>query len=482
MTKKRLLGWSAGLFATAIAAAAFGQNQAGASGSLSLSSSQGASASGDASASGAADDSKKYEPEDMMFEAGVFLGMMFPSSEHNLREDLPQQSNVLVPHEEFASVAPEFGARLAFYPLKYVGGEVEGGWLPTSTDTDSTASIYAARLHVIGQFPIGRITPFVLFGGGALGAGSKPMGNDTDPALHFGLGAKYGITPGIAIRADLRDTMAQKFGADDGDLTHFPEILVGAAFQLKLRGEKQTERVLAVPQDSDVDGITDDRDQCPKDAGIAPTGCPDKDSDGDGVLDQKDVCPAEAGKTQCGCPVKDTDGDGLPDELDKCPTEAGPINGCPDLDADKDGINTPDDKCPDQAEVKNGFDDTDGCPDEIPEKVRKFSGVIAGITFDTGKDTIKPTSEPVLTNALAILQEYPQLKIEISGHTDNVGTEEANVELSQKRADAVKAWFVAKGIDAARLTTRGAGPKEPIGDNKTMEGKQKNRRIEFKLQ
>jgi outer membrane protein OmpA-like peptidoglycan-associated protein len=479
MTKKRLVGWSAGLIAMATATAAFGQDQAGASGSLSLSSSEGASASGDANASG--DSDKDYEPEDMMFEAGAFLGLMLPSSDHNLREDINAQAGVATPHEEYAGVAPEFGGRIAFYPIKYVGGELEGGWLPTSTETDDSASIFAGRLHLIGQFPLGRITPFALIGGGALGAGSKPMGNDTDPALHFGLGVKYGITPAIAIRADLRDTMAQKVNEDDGTLTHFPELLVGVAFQLAFRGKKEAAPV-AAPKDTDADGFTDDKDQCPKEPGIAPSGCPDKDTDGDGVMDSKDVCPAEAGKTACGCPIKDTDGDGLPDDFDKCPTEPGPNNGCPDLDADKDGINTPDDKCPEQPETKNGFDDADGCPDEIPEKIRKFSGVIAGIEFDTGKDTIRPTSEPVLTNAAAILAEYPQLKIEISGHTDNVGSEESNVDLSKRRADSVKAWFVAKGIAAERMTTRGAGPKEPIADNKTAAGKQKNRRIEFKLQ
>jgi hypothetical protein len=224
MMKKRLVGWSAGLFATAVAAAALGQNQTGASGSLSLDSSTGASASGDASASGMGDDDKKYEPEDMMFEAGAFLGLMLPSSNHNLRAD-PAEGSV-GPHEEFASVAPEFGGRLAFYPIKYVGAEIEGAWLPTSTDSDSSASIFAGRLHAIGQLPMGRLTPFVLLGFGALGAGSTPMGTDSDPAIHFGAGVKYGITPGIALRADLRDTMAQKFGADQGSLTHFPELFL----------------------------------------------------------------------------------------------------------------------------------------------------------------------------------------------------------------------------------------------------------------
>ncbi len=121
MTNKRMVGWGAGLCATLVCASAFGQDQSQASGSLSLSTSSGASASGDASGPAAPDDDKDYEPEDMMFESGVFAGILFPSSDHNLREDL---GNVAV-YEEYASVAPVFGARVAFYPIRFVGAEVE---------------------------------------------------------------------------------------------------------------------------------------------------------------------------------------------------------------------------------------------------------------------------------------------------------------------------------------------------------------------
>lgn len=473
MTKKRLVGWGVGLCATLVSAAAFGQSQA--SGSLSLSTSSGANASGDASGPAVPDDDGEYEPEDMSFEAGLFAGILLPSSKHNLRED--QRSPAVF--EEYASVAPAFGARVAFYPIKYVGAEVEGMWAPTSTESDSTASIFAGRLHVIGQYGIGRFTPFILAGGGALGASSSAMGNDTDPAVHFGAGLKYALTRGLGLRLDLRDTLSQKANADDGDLTHHLEFTLGLAVTLKPRGKEKV--VAAAPVDSDGDGFYDGFDKCPDQPGISPDGCPDKDSDGDGIPDSKDVCPAEAGPAPCGCAVKDSDGDGLPDEYDKCPNEAGPINGCPDLDEDKDGINLPDDKCPDQPETLNGYEDSDGCPDEVPEKVRKFTGVIAGIEFDRGKDTIRPVSEGVLTNALAILQEYPTLRIEISGHTDTDGSREDNIDLSKRRAESVKKWFVEKGIDENRITTRGAGPDEPIADNKTAAGKQKNRRIEFKL-
>ena len=160
---------------------------------------------------------------------------------------------------------------------------------------------------------------------------------------------------------------------------------------------------------------------------------------------------------------------------------AGPIEGCPDPDPDRDGISGDADKCPNEPETKNGFEDADGCPDTIPDKVKKFSGVVKGIEFDRGKDTIRPVSTPVLDEALAVLKEYATIKIQISGHTDTDGEHDKNVDLSQRRADAVKAYFVGKGVDAGRIQTRGVGPDEPIADNKTAAGKQKNRRIEFKV-
>jgi len=456
--------------------AAPASSDASASGSASLGS-EGASAEGDASGSGEKPDSA-YEPQDMEFTMGLSLGLMFPASDHNLRHE----------DERIEEFGLGFGgaARVGFHPLKYVGLEIEGMWMHTSVENDSSAALFAGRAHAMLQFPIGRIVPFAVVGLGALGAGSNSMGTDTDPAFHFGLGLKYAVTEVISARLDLRDTMAQRSStatepAANGDLTHFPEVLLGVSIALDPRHEECAPPPPA-PKDSDKDGFVDPNDKCPTEPGIAPDGCPDKDSDGDTVMDSKDACPAEPGPApRGGCPVKDTDKDGTPDDCDKCPTEPGPLNGCADLDSDKDGINTPDDKCPDKAEIKNGFDDEDGCPDEIPEKVRKFTGVVKGIEFDTGKDTIKPVSDSVLHGALIVLQEYPKTRIEISGHTDNVGTAEANLDLSKRRADSVKKWFVEKGIDEKRVETRGAGPNEPIADNKGQMGRQKNRRIEFKL-
>jgi OOP family OmpA-OmpF porin len=476
MNEKTMVGFGAAVLSALIAHGAMAQEpasgNASASGSVSLGGDSGASASGDASASGA-DDDKKFEPEPMQFELGAILGFMLPSKDHNLRADTTRQ----FPY----TFAPEVGLRASFIPIQFLGVEAEGAWMWTTTEQDNDANLFAARVHVLGQLPMGRLTPFLVVGGGAIGAGSGTMGTDTDPAIHFGLGAKYAFTQALGLRLDLRDTMHQKFNEDQGTLTHSPEVLLSLQFALHLRHERD-EAAPAAPADSDHDGFADANDKCPKEPGIAPDGCPDKDTDGDTVMDSKDACPADPGPpASCGCGVKDTDKDGVPDDLDKCPNEPGTINGCPDLDPDHDGINVPADKCPDKPETVNGFDDDDGCPDEIPEKIRKFTGVIKGIEFDTGKDTIRATSEPVLENALLVLNEFPKTRIEISGHTDNQGTRDANLDLSKRRADSVKKWFVGKGVDESRIETRGAGPDEPIADNKTAEGKQKNRRIEFKL-
>jgi outer membrane protein OmpA-like peptidoglycan-associated protein len=465
--------------AAGTAPAAAPSTAASGSGSLSLSSSDGASASGDASAEAEKSD-RDFEPHDMEWTVGAAFTLMFPASDHNLRheDERPQEYGL----------APGLAVRMAFFPLRYAGLELEGAWWHTSTKDDKSAALFAARAHAMLQLPLGRFVPFAVVGLGALGAGSNPMGTDTDPAFHFGLGAKYAFTQALSARLDLRDTMAQRAqtaedpAAEQGDLTHFPEVMLGVSLALDAHHEECATAPAAGPKDSDGDGFTDPNDRCPMQPGIAPDGCPDKDSDGDGLLDSKDACPTESGPASTGgCPIRDTDKDGIPDEFDKCPNEPGPVNGCPDLDPDHDGINVPEDKCPDKAEIKNGFDDEDGCPDEIPEKIRKFTGVIKGIEFDTGKDTIRAASDGVLNGALIVLQEYPKTRIEISGHTDDVGKPEDNLDLSRRRAESVKNWFVAKGIDGKRIETRGAGPNEPISDNKGPVGRQKNRRIEFKL-
>lgn len=119
--------------------------------------------------------------------------------------------------------------------------------------------------------------------------------------------------------------------------------------------------------------------------------------------------------------------------------------------------------------------------DWLAEQLAKSGSVaLEGITFDTGKAAIKPESKAVLDQIGALLTKDAALKLEIQGHTDNVGAPTANLTLSQQRADAVKKYLVeTHGVAAARLTTAGFGDTKPVADNTTEEGRAKNRRVEL---
>ena len=104
---------------------------------------------------------------------------------------------------------------------------------------------------------------------------------------------------------------------------------------------------------------------------------------------------------------------------------------------------------------------------------------IYGILFDLDSATIRSESKPVLDEVVASLTAQPDWRLTIEGHTDSTGTAEHNRVLSQQRADAVKAFLVAAGIDEARLRTSGFGSTQPIADNATELGRSQNRRVEL---
>ena len=437
----------------------------------------------------------RYAPEANLWELGLFSTLMFPSPSHRFIEPgsrLPQQD---------LDPAAGFGVRFAYFPLAFLGAEIDAAAMPTASADGSSAGIHVARGHLIGQLPGSSITPFVLFGMGALGATSEAMGTDTDPAFHFGGGVKAALDAYLSVRLDVRDSMTQRVGSSDGEQTHHPEIMLGLTFSLERKRPDRDgdgfadhrDDCVDLPgdaqgcpaADADRDGVPDADDECKDQAGRGPSGCPD--TDADGVLDQKDACPTEAGILphgcpQAACPCTDTDSDGVTDPSDKCPQQpARTADGCPVHDADADGITDEVDKCPREPESKNGFEDADGCPDAVPEAVQRFSGVVEGITFAYNSDEVTPKSRPVLDEAAKVFKQYSVTKILITGHTDDQGERQYNLDLSARRALAVKAYLVAAGVLPDSLDTRGAGPDEPRADNKTPEGQQKNRRIEFKI-
>jgi outer membrane protein OmpA-like peptidoglycan-associated protein len=238
--------------------------------------------------------------------------------------------------------------------------------------------------------------------------------------------------------------------------------------------------------DSDGDGLSD-YDEVMK-YGTDPNKA---DTDGDGLNDGDELLKY---KTD---PLKaDTDGDGLNDGDEILKYKTDPLKTDTDGDGLSDGdevlkyktdplkVDTDGGTVSDGQEVKNGTNPLDPS-DDIPkpkETLKSEVGkaiVLEGIVFKTGSAEITPESESILVKAYNTLAENKEIQVEIDGFTDNVGKRAANLTLSLKRADAVKADLVKRGIVESRITTKGFGPDRPIASNATKEGKQKNRRIEF---
>jgi outer membrane protein OmpA-like peptidoglycan-associated protein len=400
-----------------------------------------------------------------------------------------------------------FGLRLGIMFNDIFGVEGEFGVIPSESRSlvfDIWNITY--RGHLIAQFgakdPDRKLIPFVLFGGGAMQIVSSKnesiIGKDTDAELYAGIGAKYRVDNGWGLRVDGRILFPPSSDSNGATVDYEALLSIYKEF-----GRKVVEKeVPSGPKDTDGDGIMDDVDKCPNEPGPKENGgCPDKDTDGDGIIDRLDKCPNEPEdkdgfEDADGCPDLDNDKDGVPDKDDKCPNEAGPVEnqGCPDKDTDGDGIIDRLDKCPDQPETKNGYQDEDGCPDEIPAKIKQFTGVIQGINFKVSSADLLPSSNGTLNKAVAVLKEFPELKMEIQGHTDDQpfapkkgATITDNTALSQARAESVTAYFVKNGIDAGRLTSKGYGSTMPVENPEGLKGaklnaaRAKNRRVEFKL-
>ena len=141
------------------------------------------------------------------------------------------------------------------------------------------------------------------------------------------------------------------------------------------------------------------------------------------------------------------------------------------------------DLCPDRAETPNGWEDDDGCPDArrvviTGERIE----ILDAVYFEVNKATILPVSFPILDAVADTMFAHPDIaKVEVQGHTDSDASEEFNLDLSQRRAQAVLDYLVAQGVEPGRMTAMGYGEGKPIDTNETPEGKAKNRRVEFHI-
>src|SRR3990172_1971519 len=174
------------------------------------------------------------------------------------------------------------------------------------------------------------------------------------------------------------------------------------------------------------------------------------DSDGDGVIDSKDQCP----ETPVGVRVDDF--------------------GCP-LDADNDGVPDYKDKCPG---TKSGLEvDENGCA-----KADTVAVVLQGDTnFEFNKDQLLPNAYPVLNELAETIKRTPAKRWKVEGHTDAIGSESYNMDLSRRRAQAVVNYLVSQGVNNSQLEVAPLGESQPIATNDTQEGRAMNRRVEIKI-
>lgn len=268
--------------------------------------------------------------------------------------------------------------------------------------------------------------------------------------------------------------------------------------------------IAAAPGDRDGDGRPDAVDQCPDepedpDGYEDDDGCAERqDQDGDGLADDVDLCPIEPEDADGvldldGCPDPDQDLDGIADAVDRCPSDAEDFDGhedrdgCPEADNDVDGIADASDRCPAEA----GPADQEGCPattaaaappPSIPVPEGRYENVevtstgieIQGqIVFTNNRAWIRRRSLGVLDTVAQALLDFPDITIEIQGHTDSRGPDRQNLRLSQARAQAVRTYLIRQGVARDRLTAAGYGETRPIDDNRTAEGRAANRRVEF---
>ncbi len=290
--------------------------------------------------------------------------------------------------------------------------------------------------------------------------------------------------------------------------------------------------------DDDADNICHTVDQCPEEAEDFDDfededGCPDPDNDQDGILDlddgpngscMNDPEDMDGFEDEDGCPDPDNDQDGIldlddgpngscmndPEDMDGFEDE----DGCPDPDNDQDGVldevDGPDGSCMNDPEDRDGFEDEDGCPDPdndqdtvldvdddcpmapgppdnqgCPRAVRVDRTqirILQRIEFEFDRAVLRPSAIPILEEVRDVLRVNPQIRrIRIEGHTDSQGADDYNMELSQRRAETVRSWLIEHGIDASRLEAQGFGESRAIASNRTREGRQTNRRVEFHI-
>ncbi len=330
------------------------------------------------------------------------------------------------------------------------------------------------------------------------------LGVEVDDSLIWSFGAVQSLTERFSIVAEVFGDLSKEallglksnFGdfqvmaAAGAGLTRDSttptwRLLVGVSFHY---GEPDLKML-----DSDLDGIADTKDSCPKQAEDVDgfqdeDGCPDPDNDQDQIADVDDRCPFHAEdidgvEDKDGCPDLDNDQDGIVDSRDKCPNEPEDFDGfadsdgCPEWDNDGDGIADAKDSCPTVAEDKDGDRDLDGCPD-----YDRLVTINVVVFFEKSSAEI-PLEDTVQLDRVArsLLAMPEKLHVWVEGHADDSGSAENNQVLSLQRADIVRGYLIEKGVPAERISSQAYGETQQLHGNQTLIDQLSNRRVEFRV-
>ncbi len=365
--------------------------------------------------------------------------------------------------------------------------------------------------------------------GASLGAGFELV---TAPGWTLGASLRYGwlrASPGASVDGNAIELDAS---------AHWLSLALTAGWGPR-RPVAPSAPPAAPPRDGDRDGLIDRDDRCPDlAAGPQPDptrpGCPRRDRDGDGLWDDLDRCPDvpvgdRPDTTNAGCPRPrhDRDGDDVDDDDDRCPDEAqgetpdAARRGCPDADDDNDRIRNGLDQCPAQ---HSGYhpdltrlgcplpdDDRDAVPDALDRCLRDAGApstnaqrngcpglvrivgdrieILRPVYFATARAELERRSAAVLDAVADAMRATPLIaRLRVEGHTDDQNDDASNLDLSQRRADAVRAWLLAHGVEADRVEAHGYGETRPavtpaptLSRRALRDARAANRRVVFNI-
>jgi outer membrane protein OmpA-like peptidoglycan-associated protein len=382
-------------------------------------------------------------------------------------------------------LGPKISVQVALEALLLSEGTAPSGHMTPQGTGRALLGLAGARLYPLSTTVTHTGEPWISASAGYASTGSL---------MRFGFGADLGYDFWIE-RIGIGPFLSYRQIVQADDALRGEDARVGV---FGVQGVWGPVRKLVTPErDWDRDGIVNDKDACPTvpedyDGFEDTDGCPEADNDKDGIPDLRDQCPDEAEdfdgfEDTDGCPEVDNDKDGIIDKRDACPRDPEDYDGfededgCPDLDNDKDEIPDAVDKCPNEPETFNGYADEDGCPDEISVRVVGAHIFLDDrIYFEWNRAEIRKESHPLVQRIGSLLKLHPEyLQISIEGHTDEMGSADYNLHLSEARAGAVRDFLIREGVAPERLVAVGFGESRPLMKGKTERAAVVNRRVEF---